>query len=149
MTVELRDGSPLSSTNPPRSLNHNTYSTRSATKYSTREPHRALPRRTTPATIYSSGIKATPSSDRRYDSHDHVRSDRSDTTGVVTLRVHGKLHHIGIGRPAGTYVKLLVHDLDVTIIDVATAEILRQLTIDTTRDYQPTGKTYDPTQTKK
>jgi hypothetical protein len=34
---------------------------------------------------------------------------------------------------------MLVHDLDVRIISAATGELIRQLTIDPTRDYQPRG----------
>ncbi|MES2093507.1 MAG: hypothetical protein V4531_06830 [Actinomycetota bacterium] len=85
-------------------------------------------------------------------SHDRVRTDRVDPTGVVTLRVHSKLHHIGIGigrTLAGTHVKILAHDLDVTIINAITGEILRQLTIDATKDYQPTGKPPRPHPHKK
>lgn len=64
----------------------------------------------------------------------------------MTLRHNGRLHHIGIGRTyAGTYVRLLVHDLDITIIDIATGEILRELTLDPTRDYQATGRPPGPT----
>jgi hypothetical protein len=41
------------------------------------------------------------------------RTNYADTTGVVTLRVHGELLHVGINRPhAGTHVRLLVHDYD-------------------------------------
>ena len=58
----------------------------------------------------------------------------------------GRLHHIGIGRThAGTYVRLLVQDLDITIINATTGEILRELTLDPTRDYQPTGAPKGPT----
>ena len=32
-----------------------------------------------------------------------------------------------------------VHDLHVRIINAATGELIRELTIDTTRDYQPRG----------
>jgi hypothetical protein len=79
-----------------------------------------------------------------------VRSDRIDTTGVVTLRVNSKLHHIGIGRThAGTHVKLLIQDHDITIINATTGETLRQLTIDPTKDYQPTGKPPGPQPNKK
>ncbi|WP_407320463.1 DDE-type integrase/transposase/recombinase [Isoptericola halotolerans] len=37
----------------------------------------------------------------------------------------------------------VVHDHDVSIINAATSEILRELTIDLTRDYQPRGTTTD------
>ena len=56
------------------------------------------------------------------------------------LRI-GRLHHIGIGRThARTRVLVLVDDLDIRIINATTGEILRALTLDPTRDYQPTGK---------
>jgi hypothetical protein len=32
---------------------------------------------------------------------------------------------------------MLIHDADVTICDATTGEIIRELTIDPTRDYQP------------
>ncbi len=75
------------------------------------------------------------------DSHDRVRVDRVGTTGTVTLRVAGRLRHIGIGRThAGTHVKLLIHDLDVTVINAATGELLTELTIDQTRLPTPANK---------
>jgi transposase len=65
--------------------------------------------------------------------------------GVVTLRVNGRLHHIGLGRThARTPVILLVHDLNVRVIHAATGELLRELTIDPHRDYQPTGRPPGP-----
>ena len=68
----------------------------------------------------------------------------------MTLRVAGKLRHIGIGRThAGTHVKLLIRDLNVTVVHATTGEILRELTIDLARDYQPTGKPLGPQHTKK
>ena len=41
---------------------------------------------------------------------------------------------------ANTRVLILVHDLDVRIINAATGELLRELVLDPARDYQPTGK---------
>jgi len=41
--------------------------------------------------------------------------------------------------------KPLVQDLDITIIDATTGEILRKLTLDPTRNYQPTGRPPGPT----
>jgi hypothetical protein len=99
-----------------------------------------LPHRATPATIYTSLPKATPSSDRSRDTHDRVRRDKVDKAGSVTLRVAGQLRHIGVGRTyARTDVLLLVQDLHVTVIDAATGEILRDLIIDPRKDYQPRG----------
>lgn len=109
-----------------------------ATTYNRHRPHRSLPHRATPANAYTTRPKATPGADRDGDTHDRVRFDRIDSVGTVTLRVNGRLHHIGVGRThARTHVILLVHDLDVRIINAATGELLRELTIDTTKDYQP------------
>jgi transposase InsO family protein len=114
------------------------------TIYNTQRPHRSLPRRATPATIYAARPKATPG-DRTADTHDRVRTDRIDATGVVTLRHHGKLHHIGIGRAhARTRILMIIQDLDIRVINAATGELLRELTLDPTRDYQPTGRPPGP-----
>jgi transposase InsO family protein len=108
--------------------------------YNTRRPHTSLPGRSTPAAAYTARPKATPA-DRAADAHDRVRTDRIDSCGVVTLRHGGKLHHIGVGRAhARTRVLLLVHDLDIRVINAATGELLRQLTLDPARNYQPTGR---------
>jgi len=116
-----------------------------AAEYNQRRPHRSLPHRATPTTIYQTLPKATPGSDRSTDTHDRVRHDKIDKAGSVTLRVAGRLRHIGIGRTyARTDVILLVQDLHVTVIDAATGEILRDLTIDPRRDYQPTGRPPGP-----
>ncbi|WP_344026456.1 IS481 family transposase, partial [Kribbella jejuensis] len=112
-----------------------------ADEYNHRRPHRSLPHRATPATVYTARPKATPSHDRAGEVHHRVRTDRIDDTGVVTLRVNGRLHHIGIGRThARTHVLLLVHDLHIRVVDAATGELLRELVLDPTKDYQPTGR---------
>ncbi len=113
-------------------------------QYNHRRPHRSLPHRATPATIYSARPKATPGQPAR--THERVRQDRIDKAGAVTLRHDGRLHHIGVGRTyAGTYVLLLIQDLDIRIINAATGEILRELTLDPAKDYQPTGRPPGPT----
>jgi hypothetical protein len=64
--------------------------------------------------------------------------DRIDKSGKVTLRYQGRLYSIGIGRThARTHVIVLVHDRDIRIIDAATGELLRELTLDPTKRYQP------------
>jgi hypothetical protein len=40
---------------------------------------------------------------------------------------------------------MLVQDLNVRIINTATGELLRQLTLDPSRDYQPAGRPPGPT----
>lgn len=108
--------------------------------YNAHRPHRSLPHRATPATIYTSRPKAVPTGDRDADTHDRVRHDIVDAGGTVTLRVAGKIRHIGLGRThARTRVIVLVQDLEVRVVDAATGELLRELTIDPRRDYQPTG----------
>jgi transposase InsO family protein len=112
--------------------------------YNTQRPHRSLPHRATPATAYAARPKAT-TGDRTTDSHDRIRADRVDTDGKLTLRVNGKLHHIGIGRThARTRILMLIQDLHIRIINAATGELLRELTIDQARDYQPTGRPPGP-----
>ncbi|HET6877668.1 MAG TPA: DDE-type integrase/transposase/recombinase [Jatrophihabitans sp.] len=109
--------------------------------YNHRRPHSSLPRHATPAAAYQARPKAAPGVEPGTDSHDRVRADRVDSDGKLTLRVNGRLHHIGIGRThARTPVLMLIHDLDVRIIDATTGELLRELTIDPNRDYQSTGK---------
>jgi hypothetical protein len=69
-----------------------------------------------------------------------VRTDRVDDTGSLTLRLAGRLHHIGVGRShARTHVLMLVRDLNIRIINAATGDLIRELTLDPTRDYQPRG----------
>jgi transposase InsO family protein len=106
--------------------------------YNRRRPHRSLPHLATPAALYNQLPKALPRESRDGDTHDRVRVDRVSKTGNLTLRVHGKLRHIGVGRThKGTHVLLLVQDLQVRIIDAITGELLRELTINPALDYQP------------
>jgi hypothetical protein len=108
--------------------------------YNERRPHRSLPGRATPATAYAARPKASPG-DRTADTHDRVRTDRIDNTGLVTLRHNGKLHHIGIGRAlAGTRVLLLVQDLHIRVVNAATGELIRELILNPDKNYQPTGR---------
>jgi transposase InsO family protein len=112
--------------------------------YNHHRPHRSLPHRATPATAYTTRPKAGPG-DRSTDAHARVRTDRIDTGGKVTLRHSGQLYSIGIGRThARTRVLLLVDDLNIRVIDAATGELLRELELDTSKRYQPTGRPPGP-----
>ncbi len=112
-------------------------------EYNHRRPHRSLPHRAIPATIYTSRPKADPAT--RIDTHNRVRTDRVGQAGSVTLRIHGRLHHIGVGRTHyRTRVVILAQDLNIRIINAATAELLPDFTLDPTRDYQPTGAPNGP-----
>lgn len=69
-----------------------------------------------------------------------VRRDTIDYHGVVTLRHRSRLHHIGVGRiHTGKRVIVLVDGLDVRVL-TQDGELLRLLTLDPGRDYQPTGR---------
>ena len=107
------------------------------TEYNQHRPHRSLPHRATPAARYDTMPKAVPGPSRDAETHDRIRHDIVDKSGSVTLRIAGQLRHIGVGRThARTHVILLIQDLDVHIINAITGELLRELTIDPSKDYQ-------------
>jgi transposase InsO family protein len=106
--------------------------------YNMVRPHRALGRRT-PAQAYAARPKAVPTGPV-IPAHYRVRSDRIDSGGSVTLRRNSRLHHIGLGaRLAGTPITLLIDDLHIRVIDRHTGQLIRELILDPTRDYQPRG----------
>ena len=106
--------------------------------YNTARPHRGIGRRT-PQTALDARPKATPSRQGiKISEHFRVRRDRVDRDGKLTLRHASRLHHIGIGRAwAGTRVLILARDLNLRIITEDTGQLIRQLELDPTRDYQP------------
>ena len=105
--------------------------------YNNRRPHRALNRQT-PLAVFNSLIKAKPSEQPAPTDH-RVRRDKIDPFGKVTLRYLGKLRHIPVGLAhKNRRVRLLVAGPDVRII-TDDGELIRALTIDPTRNYQPLG----------
>ncbi len=108
-----------------------------AAYYNSERPHRAIGRRT-PAEAFTARPKATPSGPRvMIPPHYRVRKDKVDTTGVITLRYNSRLHHIGLGRRlTGTRVLVLVADVRMRVLS-EDGELLRELTLDPSRDYQP------------
>jgi transposase InsO family protein len=113
-------------------------------EYNSSRPHSSLRPVRTPETAYLARAKAT-TGDRDDDRHSRVRHDKVDQAGKVTLRINGELHSIGIGRlHARTHVILLVQDLDVRVVDAATGELLRELTIDLSKRYHGTGRPPGP-----
>ncbi len=107
--------------------------------YNTTRPHRALGGRT-PLQAYSARIKARPAGAGDPDTHFRIRHDKVDAGGTITLRHDSKLHHIGLGRAhKGRPVKLLIADRDIRVLDRDTGELIRRLTLDPSRDYQPIG----------
>ena len=106
--------------------------------YNTQRPHRAIGRRT-PAVAWNARPRAIPARQGiRISEHFRVRRDTVDADGKLTLRHNSKLHHIGIGRRwAGTKVLILARDLQLRIITQQNGELIRELTLDPARDYQP------------
>jgi transposase InsO family protein len=104
--------------------------------YNQVRPHRALGRQT-PISIFNARIKATPA---RPPVVDHrVRRDKIDSFGKVTLRYQGKLRHIPVGVVhKNRKVRLFVAGPDVRIV-TSDGELIRALTLDPERDYQPLG----------
>jgi transposase InsO family protein len=113
--------------------------------YNHHRPHRSLEHRATPATAYQARQKAGPTVDRSNDTHYRVLNDRVDIHGKLSLRLNGQMHHIGMGvEHARTQVLKLVDGHHVRIINAATGELLRDLVIDPTRNYQPLGRPPGP-----
>lgn len=105
--------------------------------YNNRRPHRALNKQT-PLAVFNTLIKAKPSQQPTPVDH-RVRRDKIDSTGKVTLRYLGKLHHIPVGTAhKNRKVRLLVAGPDVRII-TDDGELIRALTLDPTRVYHPLG----------
>jgi hypothetical protein len=101
-------------------------------------PHRALAGRT-PLQAYSARVKARPAG-AQPGTYFRVREDRVDATGKVSLRYHSRLYKIGIGRAhKGRAVKLLIADQNIRVID-SEGELIRELTLDPRRNYQPLGQ---------
>ena len=112
-----------------------------AAYYNHHRPHRGINRQT-PATAWAARPRAIPARQGIQISHHfRVRKDRVDANGKLSLRHNSRLHHIGIGRDhAGTRVLMLIRELNIRIITEDTGQLLRELTLDPNRDYQPTGR---------
>jgi transposase InsO family protein len=105
--------------------------------YNQHRPHRAL-HGDTPLHAFHARIKAGPTA-APPPVHFRVRHDRVDKTGRVTLRYLSRLHHIGLGvaykhQP----ITLLIANKDIRVL-AEDGSLLRQLTLDPNRDYQPRG----------
>ena len=109
------------------------------TTYNHHRPHRSLPHRATPATALHHHAQG-PTRPRAATPTPTTASATTASTSPAPspCASHGQLRHIGIGRThARTHVILLVQDLHVRVINATTGELLRELTIDPNRDYQP------------
>ncbi|HEX2893846.1 MAG TPA: IS481 family transposase [Marmoricola sp.] len=111
--------------------------------YNRLRPHRAIGRRV-PQQAFDARPKARPAKPT-IPVHYRVRRDKIDSSGVITLRYDSQLRHIGLGREhRGKRVLALIADLYIRVVDAETGELLRELTLDTDRDYQPLGRPPGP-----
>jgi transposase InsO family protein len=105
--------------------------------YNHHRPHRALGRQT-PLAVFSARLKARPVQPSGL-THYRVRRDRIDSHGSVTLRYLSKLRHIRVGvQHRNRKVHLLVAGANVRIV-TTDGQLLRELTLDPNRTYQPLG----------
>jgi transposase InsO family protein len=112
--------------------------------YNDIRPHRSLGRRT-PRSVYQTRDKARPSAAKITLARDtRVRHDIVDPGGKITLRYKTRLYHVGVGRDhRGKRVIILRSGIDIRI-HTPEGELLRHLTLDPSKDYQPTGRVYSP-----
>ena len=112
--------------------------------YNEVRPHRARDRMT-PRAAYDARAKAHPEGPKISVGVDtRIRHDVIDPGGKVTLRYKSTLHHIGVGREhRGKRVIILRAGLNVRVV-ASDGELLRELTLDPTKNYQPTGRVYSP-----
>ena len=73
-----------------------------------------------------------------------MRHDKVDKSGRVTVRYRSKLYHVGLGaaykRQPNT---LLIADRDIRVL-ADDGSLIRALTLDPTRNYQPLGTPSGP-----
>jgi transposase InsO family protein len=111
--------------------------------YNTIRPHRAVGRRP-PQQAWDARPKAQPAKPA-IPVHYRTRRDRADATGVLTIRYNSRLHHIGLGREnARKRLIALIADRYIRVVDADTGELLRELTLNPARDYQPLGRPPGP-----
>jgi transposase InsO family protein len=104
------------------------------TIYNQQRPHRALDGRT-PLQAFNARLKASPSlAEPQVDYR--IRRDRLDAHGRVTLRYLSRLRHFHVSyKQRGQSVMLLVAGDHVRVI-AEDGQLLRELILDPTRDYQ-------------
>jgi transposase InsO family protein len=103
--------------------------------YNQQRPHRSVDGRT-PLQAFEARLKARPALATPPVQY-RVRRDRLDADGRVTIRYLGRLRHIHVSyRRRRRPVTLLVAGPEVRIL-AEDGSLLRELTLDPTRDYQP------------
>ena len=109
---------------------------RFAAYYNDVRPHRGVGRRT-PAGVFAAREKAYPTGPRIDTLGYRVRHDKVSSSGNVTLRYRGRMHHIGVGKPyKGWRIILLVAGREIRILTLDGRQ-LHRLMLDPSKDYQP------------
>ena len=102
--------------------------------YNEQRPHRAIGR-ATPGEAYRATPGALPSGSG-VRGHFRLRYDVADSTGAITLRRAGRLHHLKIGAAfARRRVLAIVDEQEVTVVALDTGEILSTHLIEPDRRY--------------
>jgi hypothetical protein len=102
--------------------------------YNEQRPHRAVGR-ATPGEAYRATPKALPS-DSWGRGHFRLRYDVTDGKGAMTMRRGGRLHHLKVGAAhARRRVLAIVDEQEVTVVDLATGEILSTHLIEPGKGY--------------
>jgi transposase InsO family protein len=110
--------------------------------YNQQRPHRSVDGRT-PFQAFHARLKAGPSATSPI--HYRVRRDKLDAGGRVTVRYLGRLRHLYVSyKHRREPVTLLVAGPDVQVI-AEDGSILRRLTLDAGRNYQPVERAVDST----
>lgn len=106
--------------------------------YNQRRPHRALGGGT-PLVAFHARLKAAPTLPVASPIHFRVRQDKVDDAGRVSLRYLSRLRHIYVGRAhKRERIRLLIAGAHVRIVR-EDGQLLRELTLDPSRGYQPRG----------
>jgi hypothetical protein len=108
-----------------------------STRPNQQRPHRALDGRT-PLQAFNARLKASPSPAQAQVDY-RIRRDRLDAKGRVTLRYFSRLRHFHVSyKRRRQEVVLLVASAHVRVL-AEDGQLLRELTLDPTRDYQPSA----------
>jgi hypothetical protein len=83
-------------------------------------------------------VKAHPAGRSLSAGYFRVRQDKVDASAKISLRYESRLYKIGVGRAhKGRAVKLLIAEKSLRVVDLLDGQLIRELTLDPSRAYQP------------
>ena len=104
-----------------------------------------------PLEAFNTRPKAFPTG-YRIAPHYRVRHHRIDAAGVITIRYHSHLHHIGLSKHLrGTNVIMLIDDLNIRVLNHNTGTLIRKLVLDppaTTNPAASSAETHPKTESR-